>query len=318
LVALLDDSLLRAVRRITPTNAEQAGMVGDIIPELKIVAFRDGEVEFEFKYHSTAPAIRVAYSAASSRVWRLCGAEDLHIHLDFSDTRIFDGSLTDYLEQFRPRLVMPKGGVVIGRDYLTSSRPSERLPDNCLQSINWDGCDIAIEDGETEPDLQNIHNWIAQWLKETTSSEALVLKDHGSGEIADFVVIETHGSTRRVDFYHCKSMSGKAPGNRVDDGYEVLGQACRNSPWIMSPQLFSELWKRNQNRKAFSFCKGKLERLDNLREEFSCNDWQYGVTAVQPGFACAQIAKGSRLLSLLLATYEWLRNCEAEFRVWGS
>ena len=79
-----------------------------------------------------------------------------------------------------------------------------------------------------------------------------------------------------------------------------------------------DLHKRTQPPRKSPTPKGDDTILSLLADSFSCNAWKYQVVVVQPGFDCRKIAKSKKIYSLLVATYEWLSACEAEFVVWGS
>jgi hypothetical protein len=84
-------------------------------------------------------------------------------------------------------------------------------------------CDIACEDGTAQTGMKNVQNALADMLKSALTADSIVVKDNGSGEIADFIVIQP--KSRIVAFYHCKATkkpkNGHAtPGVRVDDLYE--------------------------------------------------------------------------------------------------
>jgi hypothetical protein len=68
-----------------------------------------------------------------------------------------------------------------------------------------------------------------------------VATDDGSGELADFISLDLDEDETRVRLYHCKGAGGPAPGQRVGDLYEVVGQAIKCVPWTLVP---ASLWSQ--------------------------------------------------------------------------
>ena len=152
------------------------------------------------------------------------------------------------------------------------------------------------------------------------SSGALLIKDHSSYELADFIEIDS--KKKRIRFFHCKKSGQAKPGANVKDCYDVLGQACRNRLWIRSPGLMTEVKKRvDSTTRSTQIVKGAKGTLTRLSNSFSSNAWSYEVVAVQPGIDCAKVTKktsNNNVNSLLAATFDWLAAADAQFVVWGS
>jgi hypothetical protein len=72
-----------------------------------------------------------------------------------------------------------------------------------------------------------------------------LLKNDGSGEIADYIVAEELESGEvRLGLWHAKASSGTNPGVRIKDFQEVTAQALRSRRWLTSTSLWSELAAR--------------------------------------------------------------------------
>lgn len=306
--------------------------VGDITPTIEIKYFNKtkGTLLCEFCFGSQENNVSLFYSANAEKPWKQIDGHDLRVKLEFPDGKEFKGTLEWYLKRYPPSLVMPSGGIVVKNERWKPSQSPGPLADSCLNPLVWTGCHRKCEAGKIEGGLMNIQDWVAQQLedpvhieREPISEDALIIRDHGSGEMADIIVIEPIGEGKCIEFYHCKAMKGNAPGVRVTDSYEVLGQACRNGQWILSPVLMEELYRRTQPPRESPILKGSEKTLKVLSDKFMCNEWRYRVVAVQPGFDCEKIKKretkkSKKVYPLFVSTYEWLSACGAEFAVWGS
>jgi hypothetical protein len=126
---------------------------------------------------------------------------------------------------------------------------------------------------------------IFEWLEDRllSSSAAVVFCDHGSGEAADFVTIESTADGPVVAFYHCKGSNGARPGNRVDDLYEVCGQAVKSSVWAKPDDLLRRLKHRSGLPSIRGYLKGDAIEAGRLLGLQARQQVQFSIYIVQPG-----------------------------------
>jgi hypothetical protein len=293
-------------------------VAGDIEPEIVIKAFSKGVLECEYKFHSSSPGIAFRYSAASLFLWEGGDERTIEIQVELADSSVFEGTLTEFLTNFPPTFVMPGGGVIVRREFAMPSSSPGPLPQESTRVPRWQGCDKTAETSKPKRGLKTIHDWLEGTLKAEASAE-VVVKDHGSGEIADFIVLSRDRSQRSIWLYHCKGMKGASASDRVSDAYEVLGQAVRSASWIASKKLLEELHSRtNASGRGSQLVKGSRTFIKSLAENFRSNEWQYYVVVVQPGFKCASILSSGKIQGLVTSAYEWITNAGATLVIWGS
>jgi hypothetical protein len=73
------------------------------------------------------------------------------------------------------------------------------------------------------------------------SDAGIVFCDHGSGEVADYVVITERSDATVFVFYHCKGSGAPRPSAGLEDVYEVCSQAQKSVPWSRVTRLASRL-----------------------------------------------------------------------------
>jgi hypothetical protein len=169
-----------------------------------------------------------------------------------------------------------------------------------------------------QPGKLTVQDQLQQWLKTSASPRTFIIKDHASGEIADFVEVQPSDSV--VRFYHCKACSpGKSPGARLNE-LKVLEQVLRTVNHIGSNSLVSELHGRvvGETRPATQMVKGTSDGLEKLGKEFHANVWNFEVVIVNPGIDCKKAVRTKNTNTLLIACYEWLAATNARPRVIGS
>ena len=255
---------------------------------------------------------------------------------DMPSLRVDDGqevhwtSLAELLDAYPPIVVLEDGSTVIGGSRFEPRLQLSSLPGECLDcDRNWKSCDIHVEfeyrdtvdptkNRIPKPGKLSVHDQLEQWLKVSGKRETLVIKDHASGEIADFVEISRSDSTIR--FYHCKACSpGKAPGARLEE-LKMLEQVLRSVNRIGGNTLLSDLHERviGTSRPETRMVKGGADGLKRLVTTFHSNEWLFEVVVVNPGLDCKRAVRARNTNTLLIACYEWLATANATLRVVGS
>jgi hypothetical protein len=312
----IDDSITRveALFRGFAADNPADSHAGDIVPYLEVTGFHQGIIQCAFFYASTQPAVQLEFSPTLPELWRRLGDVDVAVTLQGAHSKEFDGTLVDYLVEYPPTFVLSDSEIVVGRDayHLPGTLT---LPSDLFVVQDWRGCDITSEDGNPGGHQLNIPDWLERRLR--LQRDVIVIKDHLSGEIADFILLQCHPA-KRVVFFHCKASDGLQPGVRVTDAYEVLGQSIRTDRFVLNVELFRDLIDRLDRRQNTRLVQGRKTTLQNWADDFVPTEWTCEVVVVQPGFDSRRIIAGQRLHALILATYEWLANRQCRFSIWSS
>jgi hypothetical protein len=136
--------------------------------------------------------------------------------------------------------------------------------------------------------------------------------------VADFLTLTLRDSRVIVELFHCKGAhSGKA-ADRVDDAYEVCGQAVK-SVIHADPTLLLHQIKGRWDRRTGScrFVKGSLEEFRSILDSHSRIAFQFEIVVVQPGIGRNLLSP--KIANLLAATNDHLvRGGFSPLRVIGS
>jgi hypothetical protein len=172
----------------------------------------------------------------------------------------------------------------------------------------WDwsalGINVMNECAASDSSGLSIHDGLEQALLGRTAD--VVYYDHGSGEMADFVEILPYvngedGDTL-VRFYHCKATKSKTAGGRVNDAYDVCGQAAKSLSWARKDLLLESMARRLKRKHSSRYVRGT--RADAERLLGRRNRVVLEIVVVQPGFSKAKL--GGDLGLLLAAASEYL------------
>lgn len=232
--------------------------------------------------------------------------------------------LRDFLSKYPPTIFLKDGGIVKGGT-LYSTSTDLKLGENFLDSKrDWSKCDIYVEFEEEKKGRKplegflTIHDQLEEWLKEESkNNQTLIIKDHATGEIADFITLNFE--LNLVSFYHCKACTASnKPGARISE-LKALEQVLRSINYVSSRSLLKEISQRidSETRKDTKLVKGDRKILEKNKDHFRGNEWNYEVLMVSPGLDCSKVLRRKETKTLLASCYEWLASANTRFKVIG-
>jgi superfamily II DNA or RNA helicase len=208
-------------------------------------------------------------------------------------------------------------GLLYRQDCQREPYPRERLT-----VLDWTDVDHRVESQGPEQNPSSIQAYSIARLRSEGVWD-VILDDDGSGEIADIVALRMEDGGLVIKLVHCKYSHGDSPGRRLEDLYEVCGQANRSASWRVTDTLtfFRYLDRRarlRQQRTGVSpFTVGDGRAFYSLQERATIAKRRLEVVIAQPGLSAAAASAGQ--LSLLASSEAYLRNkANAPLEVWCS
>jgi len=139
------------------------------------------------------------------------------------------------------------------REAMRSRIRMRMLPPNMLHEHDWPRIDIGAETRSTATKRgrgRSVHEALEEYLLAAPrrGRHRWIVSNDGSGELADYLVIEVGRDKVFVDLWHAKFAHGSAPGVRVTDMQEVVAQAIKSRRWITEVGLWAELGARLKGR----------------------------------------------------------------------
>jgi superfamily II DNA or RNA helicase len=222
--------------------------------------------------------------------------------------------IATYLNRHLPTFFTANCGSLEGRNYFDP--PNMNLPPFSalrVENVDWKeaGVNIEVEVANPEPDPSSIHGYLRNRL--LAEGASLILYDHGSGELADFVTFQVRPDDVLVTLFHCKGSCEPIAGERVEDLYEICGQAIKSARWV-DPKLMLNGLNRGYARGS-SFLRGTIEEARALLSGQLPVSLQ--IVLVQPGLSRARFThRGGNLLAAV-DDYVYGGRC-TRIRVLGS
>lgn len=206
--------------------------------------------------------------------------------------------LSGYFNENPPTIFLADTSVIDGGlRYYCSEGYAYRYEKDYLEDWDWTGVDISVESQTDRKKSDSIQYHAIQRLLHDYD---VIFDDDGSGEIADIVAIKNHEDRElAIDLFHCKYCTKKngvaTPGARIDDVYQVAGQAEKCVKWFTDiEKLIARLMERERNRlsngKATRIDKGNYKDLQHLAKVARFAEIKLGVSIVQPAISKAQVS----------------------------
>jgi superfamily II DNA or RNA helicase len=217
--------------------------------------------------------------------------------------------LKDYFNTNPPVIWFADGSSLEGNSFTKLNSEYAQFPSQNILTWDWEGTTITKEIQGISKEQDSIQYKVIQKLIEDNCYE-VIFNDHGTGECADVVAIKSKDNTICVEFYHCKHSKSSRPGARIDDLYEVCGQAQKNIHWMENPTyLFSHLLARepikNRGTEVSRFEFGNKNILLEFKEKISrTHEMKLEIFVVQPGLSKSQVSNIQ--LGLLSVTENYL------------
>lgn len=241
----------------------------------------------------------------SARVSRARGIEELRDFLAGTGVSVF----------FEDEAVVEPPGVLLRPKAERDPYPTERLTD-----VDWSGINFNKESRGIAGQQDSVQQRAHEYLLETEDWQ-VVVDDDGPGEIADLVAVRRDQRTLHVALVHCKYSGDERPGSRVDDLYELCGQAQKSVEWRRAPEKMLKRLRQRQARRdrrdAGGLLLGTVEELLDLQENVRLLDRNFRVVLAQPGLSRQHATEA--ILNLLASTEMYLKqSANTHMDVWCS
>jgi len=276
----------------------------------------DGDLLFQISSESIQSTIKLElFEEEGLKDYRFVVSGDKAVLVKYKSSIV---PLEDFFSGDAPVIWFVDGSSLEGNVYTRLKTVYPPYDKKKIQVWDWTGIDLRQESQGTAKTQTSIQFRVIETLKKENYD--VVFDDDGKGESADVVAIRLNAGDKNkwidVEFYHCK-FSKEAPGARIEDLYELCGQAQKSIRWMerheKQVELFSHLLrrepKRSKKRQASRFEKGDYADLVKIKEMSELLPVKLKISIVQPGLSKAKITQSQlELLSVtenhLLETYE--------------
>lgn len=222
--------------------------------------------------------------------------------------KLVDGTLEEYLRIRPPTFFLADFSTIVGRDWYRHAQNGP-LDRSLIRTFDEFGVSVDIEHecSGARAGMDTIHDFTEQQFLDSTAD--VVIYDHRSNEVADYISLTETDEAIICRLAHCKGASGKKtkrpkkPASRVDDAYEVAGQIVKCLPFSHRPdELRAKLVSRIASGSVLK--RGTVERLERILSNASRKRFEYKVILVQPGLSESRL--NEKVESVLASASEYV------------
>ena len=245
--------------------------------DLEIVDSREGSVLFAIK--NAEIEWRGEFSLEGINLFQAASEDepDLVVHRGNEDVW-----MEDCLNEELPSFYTSNLSAIEGQSFFPVPNDLEPFGNNSFETVDWAEARVDItKEKPSDGGDRSIFEWLRERL--IASPATIVFCDDGSGEMADFIAIHPTETGPRVKLFHCKGSGAANPGNRVDDLYDVCGQAVKSSVWLRPDQLLDRLKHRASLDTVTGYVKGDEATGNELLSQENRQQVQFEMYIVQPG-----------------------------------
>jgi hypothetical protein len=204
------------------------------------------------------------------------------------------------------------GSVLIGNDYTALKHLIPSYPKEQILGRSWDGINLSKESQKIDPkETDSIQYKIIEELK--SGDFDIIYDDDYSGEIADIITLKQYDEYINVQLYHLKFAKSGSVARRIDDLYEVCGQAMKSVNWKFkeSKEFFGHLLRREIKKRGDKSCSrielGSKDKLAFFREIARKRyPVEFEIFIIQPGLSSTNPSNDQ--LSLLGVASSYLKS----------
>ncbi len=298
------------------SEARQVEYHGELVPlfelDLRIVEPRlEGPIEFEVRSATWAICYKMTFGEEGP-IFSARGA-DAEICLPKGRK-----GLAEFMSENGMQVIFEKGALLEpDGDLLQPEQFLMRFEPASLEVIDWIGVNIKKESQGPDHDADSVQHRVLQHLAGEADWE-VIIDDHGTGEIADIVMLRRDNGLLNVLLAHCKSSGTDSPGARLRDLYEVCGQAMKSHKSRSEIEYALQKLRRREEKRFLrgltGFVQGGEEEFISILENVRFLDVQVTVAIAQPGLSADQF--NIPLSELLGSTQLYLHETSScDFRV---
>jgi len=220
--------------------------------------------------------------------------------------------LLEYLNVNPPIVWFADGSALQGNEYVQLKHLIQPYPTENLIDWNWTSIDISKEAQGVNPiATDSIQYKVIQEL--SANDYDIIYDDDYSGEIADVITIKELDNEINVQFYHLKFAKDGEVNTRVDNFYEVCGQAQKSIHWKHKSgvEFFQHLLRRenkvrngNERSRLEKGTKPDLERLIGIAK--NRKPMNFEIFIVQPSLSKQNVSDS--IMTLLGVTENYLKE----------
>jgi superfamily II DNA or RNA helicase len=219
--------------------------------------------------------------------------------------------LLEYLNESPLQIYLDDFATIANHEFFAPPKEGDyQYSADKILSLDWNATTTDITREFYKDAQEKIDNCNKNSIHETLHAKLvaenydILIYDHGTGEVADFITIKEFGDKIQINLYHVKGSTGNNPGDRVADVYEVCMQAVKSQAWTTNKHTFKNKLLNRTRWHNEKFIIGDKDVFSTLMSRTKRAEFIFSI--VQPGISQATFSP--KLSHILAATDDSLIN----------
>lgn len=305
--------------RLSPTEPPTTVMLQDVGIEVDFTATPPGQVPelARLSVRHGGLDVGLRFSLAEAPLFTLDGSAPPLLEIDVGGEHV---GFVDYLNNHPVSVWLSDCSRLEGQNYFKRSVDRRPLDAAALSAIDWGqhgvGINVEFREGAAlQAGDGSVHGYVLERLERENAD--VIVYDHGSHEAADLIGIWNGVDRVRVRLFHCKATKAPKAGCRLDDIYEVAGQATKCIRWVHKPRELIEHLDRRSSNNGARFPRGRLRDVQSMLLS-NPKPVDYEVVLVQPGVSIAALTRAAADVLAAANEYLWRDLGGRHLQVWAS
>ena len=232
-------------------------------------------------------------------------------------------SIEDFFLHNEPNIYYTDGSCLSGNEYVELKAAPGEFSSERIEAWDWKNVDLNKESqGVVNFATDSIQYHVIQQIRD--GGYSVIYDDDNAGEIADIIAIKETEEKIQVDLFHLKFAKEGKVSTRIDNLYEVCGQAQKSVHWKFKDNreffkhLYRRITKRADGQTGSRLVIGNEQDLQRLETLVKVKlPVEYSITIVQPGLSAQRATDDQKLL--LAVTEQYLLDvANIKLRVIGN
>lgn len=225
---------------------------------------------------------------------------------------IEETDLITYINEYSLKFFLVDFSMVYNHEWHQTPNEGDLHYDKDLVTVfDWAGFNVDITREFYDDAAQKAANGNRESIHEGLQTHLqrgdvdIIVYDHGSGEMADFVTIKENDNSIDIELYHAKKSGGNEEGDRVSDVYDVCGQANKSLVWTTNKATFmKKLISRVRGKEDQKFVKGTIEECKAILAKPKM--LKFVIHIVQPGITKEGLSE--KISTVLASTHGYIQS----------
>lgn len=204
-------------------------------------------------------------------------------------------TLEEFFQEDSPIIYFHDTSYLYKSSYRVPKDPIPEFNSDSFIELDWSDIDTSKESMGFNPIEENSVQY--HFIEHIKDKYGLIYNDDNSGEMADIVAIKLGDENITIDLFHLKYAKGATTSSRIDNFYEVCGQAQKSLKWKHCERriLFDHLFKRLKNKQRI--IKGDEDLLESIQNKALWDmELLFNIAIVQPGLSKDKVTDDINIL----------------------